>query len=70
MSSPDITQAEMDAVATVLRTTCLSIGPQIKEFERTLAAYAVLYQRDKPGFRSHPERLPRSSCAAYPGSVL
>jgi len=34
MSSPDLTQVEIDAVTTVLRTPILSIGPQIEAFER------------------------------------
>jgi dTDP-4-amino-4,6-dideoxygalactose transaminase len=39
MSSPDITQAEIDAVNAVMHTSTLSIGPQIKAFEAALAAY-------------------------------
>ena len=39
MSSPDITSAEIDAVNAVLRTSTLSIGPQIRAFEAALAAY-------------------------------
>lgn len=39
MSSPDITQVEIDAVNAVLRTSTLSIGPQIKAFEAALAGY-------------------------------
>ena len=39
MSSPDITQAEIDAVNEVLRTPNLSIGPKIKAFETALANY-------------------------------
>ncbi len=39
MSSPDITQADIDAVNEVLRTPILSIGPKIAAFERALAAY-------------------------------
>src|SRR5437870_5413397 len=35
LSSPDITQAEIDAVVEVMRTTTLSIGPKIEEFERS-----------------------------------
>ncbi len=38
MSSPDITGAEIDAVNAVLRTSMLSIGPQIDAFERAGAA--------------------------------
>lgn len=39
MSSPDITEAEIDAVCGVLKTSWLSIGPKIVEFENALAAY-------------------------------
>ncbi len=39
MSSPDLTQLEIDAVNAVLHTPILSIGPQIEAFERACAAY-------------------------------
>ncbi len=39
MSSPDITQAEIDAVNAVIHTSYLSIGPQIIAFEQALAKY-------------------------------
>ncbi|MCX7851893.1 MAG: DegT/DnrJ/EryC1/StrS family aminotransferase [Caldilineales bacterium] len=39
MSSPDLTDAERAAVAAVLTTPFLSIGPQIEAFERAFAAY-------------------------------
>jgi dTDP-4-amino-4,6-dideoxygalactose transaminase len=39
MSSPDLTQVEIDAVTAVLRTPILSIGPQIEAFERACATY-------------------------------
>lgn len=39
MSSPDITQAEIDAVTAVLSTRWLSLGPQITAFEEAFAAY-------------------------------
>ncbi len=39
MSSPDLTDAEIAAVNQVLQTRYLSIGPQIKAFEETVAAY-------------------------------
>lgn len=39
MSSPDITQAEMEAVLQVLRTPFLSIGPRLVEFENRFAEY-------------------------------
>jgi perosamine synthetase len=39
LSSPDITQAEIDAVTAVLRTPHLSLGPELSAFESALAAY-------------------------------
>jgi perosamine synthetase len=39
LSSPDITQAEIDAVTAVLRTPHLSLGPELLAFEAALAAY-------------------------------
>src|SRR5690554_689373 len=39
MSSPDITQAEIDAVIGVLNTRWLSLGPKIGEFEQAFADY-------------------------------
>jgi perosamine synthetase len=39
MSSPDITQAEIQAVQSVLRTPILSIGPWLREFEDKFAEY-------------------------------
>ncbi len=39
MSSPDVSDAERDAVAAVLRTSCLSFGPRVVEFETALASY-------------------------------
>jgi perosamine synthetase len=39
LSAPDITQAEIDAVTSVLRTPQLSLGPQLSAFEAELAAY-------------------------------
>jgi dTDP-4-amino-4,6-dideoxygalactose transaminase len=39
MSSPDITAAERNAVAAVLRTPNLSIGPQIKAFEEAICEF-------------------------------
>jgi perosamine synthetase len=44
LSSPDITEAEIDAVTTVLRTPHLSLGPELTAFEAALASYhAVPY---------------------------
>jgi len=39
LSSPDITQAEIDAVTAVLCTPHLSMGPELAAFEAALAAY-------------------------------
>jgi perosamine synthetase len=39
LSSPDITQAEIDAVTAVLRTPHLSLGPELGRFEAALAEY-------------------------------
>jgi perosamine synthetase len=39
LSSPDITQAERDAVLAVLETPRLSLGPKLPEFERIVADY-------------------------------
>lgn len=40
MSSPDLSDAEREAVAAVLRTPNLSMGPEISAFERTFEAYS------------------------------
>jgi perosamine synthetase len=40
LSSPDITQREIDAVIDVLHTPTLSIGPKVEEFERHCARVA------------------------------
>lgn len=39
LSSPDITDAEIAAVTAVLRTSRLSLGPQMESFERAFADY-------------------------------
>jgi len=39
MSSPDLTQAERDAVANVLETTWLSMGPETEAFENAIQAH-------------------------------
>jgi perosamine synthetase len=39
LSSPDITEAEIEAVTAVLRTNSLSLGPRLEEFEGALAAF-------------------------------
>lgn len=39
MSSPDITEAEIDAINEVLQTRWLSLGPKIEEFEVAMADY-------------------------------
>ncbi len=38
LSAPDVTEADIEAVAGVLRTPWLSLGPKLPEFEATLAA--------------------------------
>ena len=40
LSSPDITQAEIDAVVAVLRSGRLSLGTKLEEFEAAFAGYA------------------------------
>jgi perosamine synthetase len=40
LSAPDVTEREIEAVADVLRTPHLSLGPKLLEFERGVAAYA------------------------------
>ncbi len=40
MSAPDITDVERQAVADVMNTTFLSIGPQVVSFEKKIAEYA------------------------------
>jgi perosamine synthetase len=37
LSAPDITEADIEAVVSVLRTPRLSIGPKLEEFERSIA---------------------------------
>lgn len=39
LSSPDITEADIDAVVQVLRTPRLSMGPQVEQFEAAVAGY-------------------------------
>jgi perosamine synthetase len=39
LSGPDITEAEIDAVATVLRSGRLSLGPTVARFEEAVARY-------------------------------
>jgi perosamine synthetase len=39
LSSPDITESEIQAVSSVLRTARLSLGPKLEEFENAVAAY-------------------------------
>jgi perosamine synthetase len=40
LSAPDVTADDIEAVARVLRTPRLSLGPKLEEFERAMAAYA------------------------------
>ena len=39
LSSPDITEADIESVVSVLRTPRLSIGPRMREFESAVAGY-------------------------------
>jgi len=39
LSSPEITESDIDAVVSVLRTTQLSLGPKLPEFEEAFAEY-------------------------------
>lgn len=39
LSAPDITEAEIEAVVSVLRSGRLSLGPKLDEFERAMAEY-------------------------------
>ncbi len=39
LSAPDITEVEIEAVAAVLRTSRLSLGPKLRDFEAAMAAY-------------------------------
>jgi perosamine synthetase len=40
LARPDITEREIDAIVSVLRTPYLSLGPKLGEFEKKLAEYA------------------------------
>ncbi|MBZ5507102.1 MAG: DegT/DnrJ/EryC1/StrS family aminotransferase [Acidobacteriia bacterium] len=39
LSAPDIIESDIEAVTAVLRTTRLSLGPMLEEFEQTLGGY-------------------------------
>ena len=39
LSAPDITEAEIEAVSAVLRTSRLSLGPKLEEFEQAMTRY-------------------------------
>jgi perosamine synthetase len=39
LSAPDITEQDIEAVTGVLRTSSLSLGPKVREFERAIAQY-------------------------------
>jgi perosamine synthetase len=39
LSAPDVTEAEVEAVSAVLRTSRLSLGPKLEEFEQAIARY-------------------------------
>jgi perosamine synthetase len=40
LARPDITEAEIEAVVEVLKTSYLALGPKLKEFEGVIAEYA------------------------------
>jgi len=42
LSSPDITEAEIEAVSAVLRTNSLSLGPKLEEFEQDFAGFHAM----------------------------
>jgi perosamine synthetase len=39
LAQPDITEAEIEAVVEVLKTTHLALGPKLEEFEDAIAEY-------------------------------
>src|ERR1700723_4145993 len=39
LSEPDITEAEIEEVVSVLRSTRLSLGPKMEEFEASVSSY-------------------------------
>src|ERR1700686_5032651 len=39
LSAPDVTEAEVEAVSAVLRTSQLSLGPKLEELEQAAARY-------------------------------
>jgi perosamine synthetase len=39
LSAPDVTEAEIEAVSAILRTSRLSLGPKLEEFEEAMARY-------------------------------
>ena len=41
LSSPDITEQDIEAVTGVLRTSSLSLGPKVGEFERAISRYVM-----------------------------
>src|SRR5277367_943358 len=41
LSAPDITEADIESVVSVLRTPRLSIGPRMREFESAVAGYVA-----------------------------
>jgi perosamine synthetase len=39
LSAPDLNEEDIQAVSDVLRTSRLSLGPKLEEFERAIAGY-------------------------------
>src|ERR1700733_14279821 len=66
LSSPDITQREIDAVVEVLGTRTLSIGPRLDEFE--LAVAKLTRRRHAIGVNSGPSGLHCAMLAAGIGA--
>jgi len=52
LSAPDITDAEIEAVVSVLRTSRLSLGPKMAEFEAAMAAYVGAAPRHRRQLRN------------------
>jgi perosamine synthetase len=50
LSAPDITEAEIEAVVGVLRTSRLSLGPVTEQFEAAVAEY-VASLHPRAGYR-------------------
>ena len=63
LSSPDLSEADIVAATAVLRTTQLSLGPKLEEFERALGSY--LGAREVVAVSSGTSALHLSLCALH-----